>query len=128
MGVVFGYGGAFLGTLVNAAALPPNQLDELFVGVLRIVVIGVLAATVAYLGWIKVFTSRVRSLSAWLGGVAVGALGAWLALATGSAVLENPDLYMLNRDISGLGLLGAAVGCNVVPLVAAARSIFDPNA
>ncbi len=127
VGTVFGYAGAFLGTLVNAAALPPNQLDTLFFGALRIVVIGVFAALVAQMGWIKIFASRSAAFLIWVGSAAIGALGVSVALAIGAAVLENSDLYMLNREISGLGLLGGALGCNLVPLVAAAVSILNEN-
>lgn len=120
VGTIFGVAGAFLGSLVNAALIPPTASDDVLLSIARISVIGVMAALIAQIGWIKIVDSWIQSMLMWIGAFMSSAICTWLALIIASALLDNPDLYMLNRDIAGIGLLGGAIGCNLVPLAIAA--------
>lgn len=119
VGTIFGIAGAFLGSLINAAVIPPTASDDVLLSMARISVIGAMAALIAQIGWIKIANSWIQSVLMWVGACISGTASTWLALTLASALLDNPDLYMLNRDIAGIGLLGGAVGCNLVPLAIA---------
>ncbi len=120
-GAICGAAGAFVASLMNAALIPAGDADDIVAGAVRIVVIGLAAALTSQIGWIGVSETRRRSALIWIASSVVAALGVWVALIAASAVLQNPDLYRLNRDISGFGLFGGALASNFIPLAVAFR-------
>ena len=62
VGTIFGLAGAFLGSLVNAAVIPPTASDDLLLSIARISVIGAMAALIAQIGWIKIVDSWIQSM------------------------------------------------------------------
>ena len=121
VGLVSAGAGAFFGVLLVAMIFSASDSSDILISTTRLVVISTAAAVSSRLGWFGMIETRTQSISLYLVSAVVGMLGSWLAIAAAGALLDNTDLYILNRDISGAGFLGAVFACNIPSLVFAIK-------
>ncbi|NQW18364.1 MAG: hypothetical protein HQ478_12850 [Chloroflexi bacterium] len=112
VGVILGLVGAFIGMLFNGLVVPsPAAGDELAFFV-RMLVLGFGAAGGALLAWFSLTETRVGTALTVLAAALSGTVGALIAYFIGDAVLDHPDLYILNQRLTQVVIFGAVLGAN----------------
>ena len=117
VGIICAAIGAFFGALVIAMIVSGTEAPDTIRSVMRIAFVAMTAAVVSRLGWYGIVETRRQTVTLILSSAVLGVCGSWLGLLIGGTVLENTDLYVLNRDISGAGFFGAVFACNIPSLV-----------
>ena len=112
VGLILGVAGAFVGMLFNGLLVPSPVAGDEVAFIVRMLVLAIGAATAGLMAWASLTETRIGTVLAVLAAIAAGTGGAIAAYYLGDAILDHPDLYILNKQLSQVVLFGAVLGAN----------------
>ena len=115
---------AFAGYIFSNLFLPPSGAEEQLLVNLRLIFVGAGASIGALAGWsIRDETRPPMPLIVVLALVG-GFLGAWIGLIFAEGTSNVYDLWTQHLQITQATILSAAVGANILPLIAGGLAIW----
>ena len=112
VGMVLGLMGAFIGTILNSLIVPSPAAGDEMAFTVRLLVLGFATAIGGLLAWFNLTESLAGTALTVIATGLSGAAGALIAYLVGRAVIDHPDLFILNQRLSQVVILGAVLGAN----------------
>jgi len=112
VGLMIGLVAGYVGNMINGLVVPSPGAGDDIAFLVRMTVIGSVAAGGGMVAWFNAFDSKSGAASIWVVSAVGGLIGAVVGYFIGSSYIDHPDVYILNQRLTQVVILGSALGAN----------------